>query len=454
MNNSDTLLEAGVQIGSSSWTVIKPLGRGAFGIVVEVEHGVTHKRAACKVLQQAGTGKKGDVIRDKTLKAARLLAQIEHPNLPQIFDAGYLGEPPRNWVVMELLRGRELSEVLREEGPLLPARAVRYIAIAAAAVAMVAEKGVIHRDLKPDNLFITDRDILKVIDFDSAHMPTSQTMEGQITGTPYYMSPEHYQGKNLDSRTDVWALGIILYEMLVGTLPFQGANMSEIIAGVFSRALPPPPPDKPIPPAVWQLIERATQKRREDRFANISDFAAALQALSDSATGGATAPNYAATARLSSEAISDMVVAISSQQQTTGPGASSLAAYNTNTPPQPQARPQSGQVSATAAAIAAALGLLVVVAVVLLLLPSKGDETLPEAISVAAPEPDAVEPDTDGVPSAEPEQTASAAATPASPTASALPTATPQPPKPTPARPRPSKPSKPSKPSGGSPLIF
>jgi len=97
-------LSAGNRIGTSPWVIVRPLGKGAFGEVVEVEHEITHKRGACKVLKPVAAGTKGDVIRDKTLEAARLLARAEHPNLVDVYDGGYLDTtPPRNWVVMELL---------------------------------------------------------------------------------------------------------------------------------------------------------------------------------------------------------------------------------------------------------------------------------------------------------------------------------------------------------------
>ncbi|MEZ4447251.1 MAG: serine/threonine-protein kinase [Polyangiaceae bacterium] len=294
-------LARGARVGQSPWHVVRRLGHGAFGDVYEVEHDVTHKRGAGKVLKPVGKGPKGDVVRDKTLHAARILAQARHPHLVEVYDAGFLDtDPPRNWVVMELLEGRELSKLLAEEGPLEPERALRYLEQAAAAVALVAEQGIVHRDLKPDNLFVTDRDdAIKVLDFDSAHMPRAQSMVGSIVGTPYYMSPEHYRGKKLDSRADVWALGVIFFEMLTGKRPFQGLNLVELAAAVTIHPLPAPSP--PIPPALWDVIVRATEKDRDARYPSIGDMAAHLQKLRRESVSSGAVVTYAETERLSSD---------------------------------------------------------------------------------------------------------------------------------------------------------
>ncbi|MEQ9325089.1 MAG: serine/threonine-protein kinase [Polyangiaceae bacterium] len=282
------------------WRILGELGQGGLGVVYDAEHTFTGKRGALKVIK-GGTGKQAEVLANKMHHEAKLLSRLKHPHLVEVYDAG-LDDNGQIWMVMERLQGRDLEEVLRIEGKLGLGRALRYAEAVASATAVVHGAGVIHRDLKPDNVHISDRDEVKVIDFGTARYRQGATMEGQAVGTIPYMSPEHLRGGELDGRTDVFALGFVLYEMLAGHHPFAvvGADGArgwpetrEMIGMMFHRPLPSLEPQ--VGPEVWALIDRATQRKREHRFADMAALAAALQQLR-----GPMAQTYAPTQRLSS----------------------------------------------------------------------------------------------------------------------------------------------------------
>ncbi|MEQ9324539.1 MAG: serine/threonine-protein kinase, partial [Polyangiaceae bacterium] len=284
----------------NQWRIVGELGQGGLGVVYDAEHNFTGKKGALKVIK-GGTGKQAEVLANKMHHEAKLLSRLKHPHLVEVYDAG-LDDNGQIWMVMERLQGRDLEEVLRTEGKLGLGRALRYAEAVASATAVVHGAGVIHRDLKPDNIHVSDRDEVKVIDFGTARYRQGATMEGQAVGTIPYMSPEHLRGGELDGRTDVFALGFVLYEMLAGHHPFAivgpdgtrgWPETREMIGMMFHRPLPSL--EHEVGPEVWALIDRATQRKREERFADMAAFAAALQQLR-----APLAQTYAPTQRLSS----------------------------------------------------------------------------------------------------------------------------------------------------------
>lgn len=382
----DLELAPGKRIGTSPWILERRLGRGAFGEVWAAHHEHTLVVAAIKCLVALGVGEKSAIFENKVLRAAQLLVRVDHPHVVKVLDVGYVGESPKRiWVVMELLAGRELSKALAAEGPFEPGRALRHIAAAASAVATVhaaataeamLERSLnpeadtpefVHRDLKPDNLMLVDGargETIKVLDFDAAHMPRAKSMVGQIVGTPYYMSPEQWRGEKVDSRADVWALGVIFYEMLTGKKPFNGTNLPELAAAVVRQPFPTRPAS--LPPDLWELVVTATQKDRGPR-PTISDFAAETQRLllRDPSSGAAVV--YAETARLSSAELARVMTASSPDGAQTlagePPRQSTQHAY-ASSPPVPVLAPARASLNTGTAIAIAAIALLGVAGVV------------------------------------------------------------------------------------------
>jgi serine/threonine-protein kinase len=211
---------------------------------------------------------------------ARAAARLTHPNTVRLIDSGQAGDG-QMFIAMELLQGRSLRAELERVGKLSPERALRIITQACHSVAEAHTQGIIHRDLKPDNLYLCDMkgggDFVKVLDFSVAKLVDSkQTRTGTVFGTPPYMSPEQGSGGTLGPPSDVYALGIVLYEMLSGRPPFD----SKIAADVLLMHLKNPvPPIAGLPPPVERLILRALEKHPGKRPPTCESFADECEAV-------------------------------------------------------------------------------------------------------------------------------------------------------------------------------
>jgi len=227
---------------------------------------------------------------------ARAAAALNHPNILAVYQMGtYLGVP---YMVTELLEGKTLTETIRR-GPLPLRRAIDYAVQIAQGLAAAHEKGIVHRDLKPDNLFVTKDGRIKVLDFGLAKLiepkesVTTQaptiTLPGVAMGTVGYMSPEQVRGLTIDHRSDIFALGAILYEMVMGKATFQKPTSADTISAILNEEPAPISqlaPDTPV--GLERVVSRCLEKNAEQRFQSASDLAFALQALSDPATSSPT----------------------------------------------------------------------------------------------------------------------------------------------------------------------
>jgi len=253
------------------------LGEGGMGTVYGVRHRSLDKRFALKVMR-GDMAQQGELA-ERFIQEARAAAAIGHPNIVQITDFGEL--PSRSpYFVMELLDGTSLSKLLRSGGPPPFARAVRILKQVAAALAAAHAAGVIHRDLKPDNIHIASNDLVKVLDFGVAKMAGAGrlTRTGMVFGTPHYMSPEQASGGPVDHRADIYALGIIMYEMFAGRVPFE----ADSYMGVLTKHMfmVPEPPSR-VNAAVRELgaledvtlkcLEKKPEARYESMDALIGD---------------------------------------------------------------------------------------------------------------------------------------------------------------------------------------
>lgn len=297
---------AGDVIGK--WKVLGELGAGAMGIVYQVEHRSMQKPAALKVLKV--TGPKADIMAAKMLDEARLLASSKHPNLVEVYDAcDDGGDEWGYWMVMEKLQGRELSDVIKDDGPLSLERVLHLTEQMASAASCAHEMGVVHRDLKPDNVFVSDKEVVKVIDFGASQFKQGMTLN-MIVGTVPYMSPEQLRKvPDLDGRSDIYALGLIVHEMLTGRHLFRLPDGKWRAQNqMFYSTLSPEPisPFEDVEPRVRPILLRAAAKDRDARYQSMDALAADVAQLR-----AAISHTYAPTQRLTEAAVSSAKAAIS-----------------------------------------------------------------------------------------------------------------------------------------------
>jgi serine/threonine-protein kinase len=226
------------------------------------------------------------------------MSHLAHPNTTKVFLYGELDDGSL-YIVMEFLDGKNLNQTVRAEGPFPVARALPILIQVCGALEEAHRAGIIHRDMKPENIFLCQqgglKDYAKVLDFGLAKVTEREmrpgslilTQEGMVFGTPEFMSPEQAQGKVLTPASDIYSLAVILYEVLTGKLPYDAKSpMDYIQAHVQKKAmrLSERVPDKQFPPLLEQVIERALAKKPEDRFATSAEFGAAMQAVLDGRT--------------------------------------------------------------------------------------------------------------------------------------------------------------------------
>jgi Protein kinase domain len=277
------MIEVGQTVGNYNITV--KLGEGGMGTVFLAEHPVIGSKVALKAIHPQ-FARNTDVI-SRFMNEAKSVNQIRHDHIVDITDFGHTPDGDF-YFIMEYLQGQSLGRAIERNGYLPPARALDVAAQIADALQASHEHGVVHRDLKPENIFLivrdTNDDFVKVLDFGLAKLMSSDepvthnTAAGSVMGTPFYMAPEQCEGKaDLDHRTDIYALGVILFEMLTGKVPFGGRGYYDII--VKQITVPPPAARSIRPelsPALDVILFRALAKDPGTRFQTMSEFRDAL----------------------------------------------------------------------------------------------------------------------------------------------------------------------------------
>ena len=327
-------LASGTKLGP--YDIQSLLGSGGMGEVYRARDARLDRVVAIKVLP---TSYSADAERlQRFVQEARSAAALNHPNILSIFDTGEERGAP--YIVSELLEGQTLRERIRS-GPLSSRKAVDYALQVARGLAAAHEKGIVHRDLKPENLFLTNDDRVKILDFGLAKLtrpetdagaeaPTVQvnTEPGQVMGTVGYMSPEQVRGKAADHRSDIFAFGSILYEMLSGQRAFRG----ETAADTMSAILKEEPVEltevaRNVPPALERMVRHCLEKNPALRFQSAGDLAFNLEALTDSSGSSRTSAQTAiADAAGSGEAIAENKKTASRSKFLTVAGVVALAA--------------------------------------------------------------------------------------------------------------------------------
>ncbi len=277
-------LTAGTVVGE--YHVLGKLGEGGMGAVYSATHPLIGKKAAIKVLSAALCADSAQV--ERFVQEARAVNQIGHPNIVDVFAFGTLPDG-RSYFVMEWLQGQSLAERVAKGGMSLP-EAVEIMEQASDALEAAHEKGIVHRDLKPDNVFLVavrgNRQLVKLLDFGIAKLASGgdvrvqKTATGMMMGTPGYISPEQARGKSdVDHRTDVYAFGCMVYEMILGRLPFVAESAMDVVIKHLTEAPPPPSSIWPeIPPQLEDMLNRMLDKE-PSRRPSLIEFRATLAEL-------------------------------------------------------------------------------------------------------------------------------------------------------------------------------
>jgi predicted Ser/Thr protein kinase len=236
-------------------------------------------------------------------REARAVAALSHPNIAGIFDYGE--DDGRHFIVMEYIEGRDLARIIREEGVFAPERAARIAAQICAALGHAHNMNIVHRDIKPGNVIVSPGDRVKVTDFGIARAAGESTLTatGSMLGTAQYLSPEQASGGRVGSASDIYSAGVVLFEMLTGTVPFTGDSAVAVAMRHVSDDVPPPSSiSRDVPPELDEVVATATAKDPVDRWSTANEMAEALrEAARDTAPAGLGAGLAGATAVLPPE---------------------------------------------------------------------------------------------------------------------------------------------------------
>jgi hypothetical protein len=268
---------------AGEYLILGTLAIGGCGTVYRAEHRVLERKAAVKVLHSALASSPEMV--ERFVREARVVNRIRHPNIVDIYEFGELKDR-RPYFVMELLEGQSLAALIDQRGRLTPGKALSYLEPICDALAAAHAAGVVHRDLKGSNVAVVrdgDKPEVKLLDFGIAKLVRAGpgergiTAVGQRLGTPYAMAPEQVRGTAIDARVDIYALGVLLFQLLTGRYPFVSADSLEIER--LHVEAPPPRPSSfaPVPPAVDAVVLRCLEKDPSLRYPDVRAFVAALR---------------------------------------------------------------------------------------------------------------------------------------------------------------------------------
>ena len=281
----------GREILDGQFHIVQKIGTGGMGSVYRASQPAMNRMVAIKILHPKLVNRRD--LTSRFRREARAMSQLSHPNTVKVFMYGEL-EDGSLYIVMELLEGRNLNQAVRRDGPIAAARAIPILIQVCAALQEAHAMGIVHRDMKPENIFLCNQgglqDFAKVLDFGLAKVTERQmrpgslilTQEGMVFGTPEFMSPEQAQGRELDARSDIYSLAVILYEALTGKLPFHAQTPMEYIQKhVLELPIPLAErmPETQFPHGLQAVMSKALAKKPEDRWQTASEFAVALHSV-------------------------------------------------------------------------------------------------------------------------------------------------------------------------------
>ena len=262
------------------YEVERLLGKGAMGAVYLCRDPLMGREVSVKrfLLGEHLDPGQAEEFRERFFQEARIAGALKHPNVITVHDADVAGGVP--FIVMEYMEGGSLAALMRRGGPVALATSIDMIRQAALGLAYAHDRGVVHRDIKPDNLLLDPAGRVVVTDFGAARLRDSElTRTGEVLGTPHYMSPEQVLGEPLDGRSDLFSLGILLYLLLTGQRPFKGETVSSICYHIVHSPPEPLPEALALPQELRALIGRLLAKQREERHPDGLALAADLEAL-------------------------------------------------------------------------------------------------------------------------------------------------------------------------------
>ena len=290
----------------NKYQILDRIGVGGMGVVYRARHLTFNEVCAIKIVNDVIAGDANFLQRFQ--KEAVVTRKLRHPNAVRVDDFDYT-EDGRPFIVMELVEGKNIGEILQEEGPFRVPRAVRIATQVARALGVAHKLGVVHRDIKPGNILLTTdeqgQETAKVLDFGIAKLRevagdanAGMTMTGMVVGTPLYMSPEQFMGKKageeIDGRTDLYSLGVVLYQMVTAQLPFEGDTLYSLMMQHVEGIVRPPHelvPELHIPESLSRVILKSIDKAREQRFQTAEEFIAALDQVAKDQAAKDPAPS-------------------------------------------------------------------------------------------------------------------------------------------------------------------
>ena len=272
-------MSAPAQLGR--YRIVSELGRGAMGVVYRAMDPQLDRIVAVKTIRMSSDSEEMAEYLVRFRQEAKALGGLNHPGIISVFDVGQEGDTA--YMAMELLEGVELRHLIAES-ELSVAQAVDLAVQVAEALSFAHERGVVHRDIKPANIMVLAGNRAKIMDFGIARVRASdvKTQTGLLLGSPKYMSPEQILGRPVDHRSDIFSLGVLIYEMLGGATPFSGTDLTQLMYQVLNLT---PPPLRRVNPAVPEVLDftvaKALEKSADDRYQKASDMAADLRSSLD-----------------------------------------------------------------------------------------------------------------------------------------------------------------------------
>lgn len=264
------------------YEMLSELGQGAMGVVYKARDPLIDRVVAIKTINLGLALDEKEEYEGRFYQEARAAGRLNHPNIVTIYDVGKSGNIA--FIAMEFLQGSELRDLLREERSMPVSQIIEIVAQVAEGLSYAHQHGIVHRDIKPSNIMLVRDGRIKITDFGIARMPSSavHTQTGMVLGSPKYMSPEQVLGKEIDRRSDIFSLGVMLYEMLTGTSPFVGENVNAIMYQTLNLVPPAPGTLNPdVPDMLNFIVAKALAKGVEDRYQNALDLAKDLRACRD-----------------------------------------------------------------------------------------------------------------------------------------------------------------------------
>lgn len=267
------------------YELLEKIGDGGMAVVYKAKDKLLNRFVAVKILKPEFSS--NSKFLESFRRESQAAASLNHPNIVNVYDVGREGNI--NFIVMELITGKTLSSIISENGPLASSRAINIAKQIAMALSLAHKNNIIHRDVKPHNILITENGVAKITDFGIAKAVSNATMvgaTGTIMGSVHYFSPEQARGGYIDAKTDIYSLGIVLFEMVTGTIPFDGENPVSVALMHMNNEMPRPSMINPnIPPMLEAVIMKATDKYQVNRFIDADEMYQALERASFSMLG-------------------------------------------------------------------------------------------------------------------------------------------------------------------------